>query len=105
MQGQLYLPTQNQSPNLSQIMINAKGKLQAKMPMTWLKKESSRIYEDKKVEFNDQALTSEQIEDQQIQYWINNKKLIPRNQNVELTINYDKGKLLVNNLPFPAPQP
>ncbi|WP_080744758.1 YdgA family protein [Coxiella burnetii] len=103
-QGQLHLPAQNQSPDLSQIMVNAKGNLQAKMPMAWLKKELSRIYEDKKVELDDQALTPEQIADQQIQYWINNKKLIPQNQDVELTINYDKGKLLVNNLPSHAPQ-
>ncbi|WP_267257272.1 YdgA family protein [Coxiella endosymbiont of Ornithodoros maritimus] len=103
-QGQLYLLAQNQSPDLSQIIINSKGKLQAKIPMAWLKKELSRIYEDKKVELDDQALTPEQIADQQIQYWINNKKLIQQNQNVELTINYYKGKLLFNNLPSPAPQ-
>ena len=93
------------SSNLTSIVTNAEGNAQINMPLPWLKKVLSQIYQDKKIEIDDEELTPEQIADQQIEYWLTNKQLIQEGQDIQLKIIYNKGRLLINDLPSASKNP
>ncbi len=106
MNAKIHFPPQTDLDNLPMLLANAQGQYSLIMPLDWLKSQLANLYQNKKLTVNNQALTPTEVAEQQVHYWITNKKLIPDGQNVKLDITYDKGQFLINGLPpsYGAPQ-
>lgn len=107
MTAKLDFPKQD-SKSLPVVLSQANGALHLQMPTAWLKQQLTLVFHHKKPQ-GTETLTPDEAAQQQLQTWIDNKKLIPDETNVKLDITFKKGMLLVNGLPpsykAPAPAP
>ena len=87
--GELQFSKQNQITDLTNIMVGAKGKMEISMPLMRLTVQLNHLYQKKKVEIEGQDLKLDQVADQQIQYWLTNKRLISDTPNVNFKLIYD----------------
>ncbi|WP_423063169.1 DUF945 family protein [Candidiatus Paracoxiella cheracis] len=97
--AQLILPKQSGAPSALLLLQNATGELHMQMPLTWLKQFVVNLYRGNTDNTGSKTLSPEKTAQQQIQMWIDNKKLIQDGQNVKIDVTFKNGQLLINGLP------
>ncbi len=98
--GLIKFAEKNSTANLFALIANAQGELSATLPQTWITEQLTTLYQNKKVTINNQLLPPNELAQRQIQYWIENKKLLSDGKNLTINVSYNQGGLLINGLPY-----